>query len=187
MDTGTIAIQLYDGARVELAGKPEVLVTIHDNAKRNRFSQYVRSGSIRVTGLEIHNDGTDNCAVIVALRGCSDGAFFPVTLAAGQESPVDLMLPPRKVRFDLDEAAWPLLQAQRQGTFAFLAGTDPDNNGRAYENLRQQFPMDVACLHNIATAIDLLPDDGDRKVLSYFKQITLADLPFASQGTEGLR
>ncbi len=192
MATASILVNLFDGARRPLVNNPEVLLTIYDSKQRNRLSQFVRGGSIRVKDLNIFDDGSDNCAVIASVRGCSDGAFFPVPLSS-TEAVVDLMLPPRKPAIDLTDATWERLSQDHPDVFDFLAGAAPSDNRDAYEKLRQNARPELACFFNITTAIQLLPDQRPGEVLDFFKKITLETFDtLQSQSpqatvTEGLR
>lgn len=187
MGTAAIKVDLFGGARTAMPQDSEVLITIHDNKARNRFSQFVRGSSIRITGLEVFDDGGDDCAVITSVKGCSDGAFFPVSLVESQESPVSLMLPPRNPAFNLSGATWENLRAAHQPVFNFLAGGQPDVNVDLYKSMLQDHQPEVACLLNITTAMACLPVQPEGGVLSCFKKILIQKLSADSSATEGMR
>ena len=172
---GVIVVRFFDGARKPLTlGKNKILLRIMDGRHREVLSRWVTGPEIRVEGLPVRDNPDDYYSVVAVAKGWKDTGVFPVVISAGKARDADLMLIPRKGRFDFSRVTWdhlPALAPQLAGLVAGKATTDRER----FEGLVRDRPEHAASLLNIAKATSLI-DVGGRSALSYYKELQWDDL-----------
>ena len=169
-----IAIQLFESARQPISAGFKSRVRINDGHHQAVHDKFV-TGPPPLFEVPFFNNFGDDYTVIVTASQHRDAGFFPVKVALGQTPRLDLMLMPKKSRYNFAQAAWDKLKKSDPDLVAILArGVASEQAARSlYDKLldglaRQQDAL--ASLHNITTALKAvnLPVG---KPLDYFKQL----------------
>lgn len=155
--TASIEVRLWNGDRVRMGSAADGVITVRDPFDKNHTLFY-KGDPVLVKGVpDVTPQGRRDCAVIASSRGCTDGGFFPVKLNPEAPAGIDLLLPPKKPTFNFAEASWQQI-ATKSPALHNLLSTAPEAEER-YERLAEDKKTHhhIACLLNIAAAIDTLP------------------------------
>lgn len=183
-ETGTITVNLWDGAQQAFGTVNNALITVRDGSAKVRGSFFERASQIRIR-LDVHENLDDTFAVIASSKGCSDAGFYPVPIRAGVDIGVDLMLAPRRPVFNFARASWQSIQAGWPDLYQFLSGSPGAQDN--FENLRESRDAGcVACLLNIAAALRCLSDRLGENLLAKFRRVQLSPRVDRTK-TEGLQ
>ena len=169
--TSTLTINLYDGTRQPLVDGVDVLFRIFDGNQKQIVNQELSDPSVRFTNLPFHDNFVDNYRVVATADGYYSAGFVPVPLSSQRPAGLDLMLLPKKNKFNFTAAGWDSVKQ----VYPFLASGASDADGKArYENLMANKPKALASLLNLCTAMShiLLPSGTP---LTYLKQVIWDD------------
>lgn len=172
-NTGSIQINVVDGARRAIPAGEQVLVRVIDGNQKEVVARYVNGGNIRVDGLKFHDNLGDRYTVIVWMKGFQQAGYYPIVLERNGVQTVNLMLIPSKRRFDFTLAQWDLLRTQRPALFALLQGgsTDETQARARYERLLRERPEVAAHILNVATALEATPLASQQNALAYLHEL----------------
>lgn len=178
MATSEIRLNVVTGARRPWATGTELLVTAIDGRQKPVIRDSVKidsAGTIRLTNLEVRDNLDDRYTVLVSAKGHADAGFTPIRIQENQTHDLHLMMLRRDAQFTFDSFA--TIKAD-QKLHAFLCGKNPANPEADYDELRDSNEPALACLLNIAAAlqqITLTPFDTlDSNPLSSFKSLESA-------------
>jgi hypothetical protein len=170
-ETATIQLNVFDGSRRPFQSDAELLVTLRDG-----FQNIVHSGfhdtASSAFDVEFFNNLGDNYTVIVSAKKHLQSGFHPVKVTRATPQVIDLMLLPKKNRFNFTEATWPKLKANHPQLAAMLghsAANETEARAR-YEEFMDTASGSLAAILNITTALrDILLPMG--RALEYFKEV----------------
>src|SRR4051794_19190063 len=108
--SGTARIQLnvFNGARKPIDQSVSLLVTLRDG--NNQVHRTDHSGPTVNFDVDFFNNFGDNYTVIASASKHLQSGFHPVKVSPAVPQAVDLMLLPKKNRFNFDEASWAKLK-----------------------------------------------------------------------------
>jgi hypothetical protein len=172
VSTGTITVNVFDGARTPFAAGP-LLITVRDGNQKQVSRAYHNRAATVFEGLTVFQNLGDHYAVLAAAGGYKDSGFYPVKVAAGQNRIVDLMLLPDSSAFNFANAKWaPLCASRPILNVLFSAGAPGETEaGERYSDLMDyESGAVLACMLNLVTAMDqtLLPQGT---ALDYVKEV----------------
>jgi hypothetical protein len=171
-DQPIIQLRVFDGTRMPLANGTEILVRVRDGNQRELVSKFFSKSSLDFTKLPFSDNLADNFTVLVTADGYRDAGFFPVKISPDLPASVNLMLVPRKAKYQF--LAWSDFKA-KYGRFAdFLCCAGPDAGRTNYEQLTKEKPAGLASLLNLTAAMSVIQLPVGTP-LDYFKRIEWAD------------
>jgi hypothetical protein len=146
---------VFDGARKPMPPGTQVLFTIRDGNQKTVFRDY-RGSQIVLPALPFYNNFGDYYTVVAWAQGYEQAGFTPVKVAPNAPQRVDLMLLKKDAACQFGGATWETVQAKRPALACLLAcGTNSPTAARdRYREMVEQRPTELACLLNIATAMD---------------------------------
>jgi hypothetical protein len=164
-DTAQIEVSVFDGRRSPISEHVELLVRILDGNQRQLHSAFHHGPRLEFV-VPFHDNFSDRYTVIVSARGHRQAGFTPVIVREGERRSVDLMLVPKRSRFEF--AAWADLPAP----FARLlgAGVTPAQAKARYAALAGTRPSSLAALLNILTACSTVLL-GHGTLMDYLKEL----------------
>lgn len=171
--TGSLTINIFDGTRQLVPQGTRVLVRILDGNQKFVVDHYYSGPSIRFDGLPFYDNFGDNYTVIVWTPGYEQAGFTPVKIKPGTVPVVDLMLLPSKHAFDFSEASFNVLKLSHPQLWLLInSGVTQAQAKARYEKLLRNDPLVLACLLNIAIALQdtLLPNGNP--ILPYLRELT---------------
>ena len=149
-----LLVRVFNGARQPIDPGVNLLITLRDGFQNQVFRDY-RKGPTIEFDLPFHNNLQDNYTVIVSAKGYRDAGFTPVKVSQTIQQVVDLMLIPKKIKFNFTGAAWATLQGSHPQLYALLSqGAASDAAAKArYNKLAQDDAAALAAILNITTAL----------------------------------
>ena len=172
--TGLLSMHLFDGTRQKIKAGTEVLVTIHDGAQNQLFRDFL-NGSDLDFRLPFHNNFADNYSIVAFADDYEQVGFQPVKVGPNAPQSLDLMLLPKDGDFHFAKARWSDVQAKKPVLGQVFAASVTGDAGAAYETFLEDNPGRLACLLNIATAMQQV-FLAQGTPLDYFKQLDLPAL-----------
>lgn len=163
--TARIELAVFEGTRLPIDASVRLLVRILDGYQRELHSRFHHGP--RLTFVVPFRDSlADRHTVIVSADDRRQAGFTPVVVRGGERRSVDLMLLPKRHRFQF--AAWADLPA----TFARLlgAGLTPAEAEIRYTSVMRDRSASLAALLNILTAAAAIIL-GHGTLLTYLKEI----------------
>ena len=152
--TAKLLLSIFDGTRQLISNEVEILVTLRDGHQTQVHRDYHHGPRIEFDVPFFNNLG-DDYAVIAWAKKYQQAGFHPVQVKANMEQAIDLMLLPKKGKFNFAQAEWTKL-SQTRPQFAKLLSHGAANATEAkkrYQQLRDEQPAALACFLNIATAL----------------------------------
>jgi hypothetical protein len=146
MATSKIAVNVYDGTRQLLSNASEVFVRIIDGNQKSLVASHLQAAKVLFADLPVYNNFGDDYTVLVSKDGYLGAGFRPVRVVAGGSVPVDVMLLPKKRRYDFARASWTSLKASRPTLFALLAAHAPSDEARHPKGRRAVIPSVSWCM-----------------------------------------
>jgi hypothetical protein len=165
-DKCDLKISFFDGTRSALKGA-EILIRTWDGAQQPRKPETCKASAVRFRGLPFADNLVDNWAVVASADGYEQAGFHPVRLVKGALTSVDLMLLPKKRRFDFAHGQWDDVK----GRWSFLSeGVSESAAKTRYNNLIADREAVLAAILNLSTALEqlLLPEGN---AAEYIKSI----------------
>jgi len=170
-EVSSLTIRAFDGTRQPMADGIDTLYRIFDGNQKQIFQSELKVSSQNFK-LPFFDNFGDNYRIILFSDNFYQAGFTPVHLTPTTPATLDLMLLPKKNKFDFSAADWPTIQLK----LPFLAnGVDPAVAKSRYEDLMANKPKVLAALLNITTAMGqiFLPSGT---ALSYLKRIKWEDI-----------
>ncbi len=171
-DKANILLNLFSGSRTPLPNGLDVLIRISDGGQHRWVDKYYK-GSAFNCEVPCYENNNDNYTVLVTADDHRDVGFFPVKVSSELPVAVDLMLVPKRAKYQFP--TWEDLK-KNYGKFAgFLnCGGDDPATKKLYEGLRHDRPAALASLLNLTAAMSAihLPN---LTPLDYFKRIEWDD------------
>jgi hypothetical protein len=167
-------INVFDGTRQVIQKDVKVLMTIIDGYDK----QLVRNDYPPGQPFEVpfYNNLGDDYRVLAYCDGYTQAGFTPVKCSPQTPQSVDLMLLKKSASFNFADARWDVLAASHPTIYGILAHGVPDGGAAKdrYTQLMEKRPTVLACLLNIATAMEgiHLPVGNP---LQYFKELIWDD------------
>jgi hypothetical protein len=174
--TGTIRINIVDGARQPIPDNLQLLIRILDGRKREVLSQWATGSAIPVQGLPFHNSPDDWYTVIVHASGYQDGAIYPVRLQQGRLVDAWLMLEPNHAGFQFAKIETIQADARLYQLLANGAPAGADGVATRYHDTLEAQPMMMGALLTLGTAIRDIPLDDLSSPLDYYWEVMWDDL-----------
>ena len=163
----TMVITLYDGTREPIEGK-DFLMRIFDGFQNQLFDKE-RPAPTTLFHLPYRDNLQDNCTVLASGDGYVDAGFTPVKLSLKAVAMVDLMLLEDKADFKFQ--TWAALKASDPAISNFVSVGSSDADAKEhYDDLRQNKPLALASLLNLATAMNAI-QLPNKTPLDYLKEI----------------
>jgi hypothetical protein len=158
LQTCTLNVNLFSGARTPLAPGTQTLLTIRDGNQRNvslPHNGFMDQPSISVTGLPFQDNSGDNYAVVASGDGLQQAGFFPVHVSTANLAVVDIMLLKKDPSFNFRNASWSLLKQNYPAYANLLAAGAADDAAAAdrYGQLMETQAPVLACYFNLVTAM----------------------------------
>jgi len=172
-NTGSIRINIVDGARQPFQDNLDLLIRILDGRKKEVRSQWAQGPAIPIPGLAFHDSPDDWYTVIVHASGYEDGAVYPVRLQQGRLVDAWLMLEPTHASFHF--APIEALKADAR-LFQLLANGAPGDVAARYEDTLEAQPTLVGTLLTLGTAIRDIPLDDLTSPLDYYWEVLWDEL-----------
>jgi hypothetical protein len=166
----SLTVRVFDGTRQPMADGTNILYRIFDGTQHQIYQSELKVSAPNFKVPFFDNLG-DNYRVIVFSDGYYQAGFTPVPMTATVPTTLDLMLLPKKSKFDFSRADWATIKQK----LPFLAdGVDPARAQQRYADLMANRPKSLAALLNITTAMSqiFLPTGTP---LGYLKQIIWDD------------
>lgn len=149
-----LIVNVFDGTRKPIDPEVNILVTLRDGNQKEVHRDYHHGPSIPFN-VPFYNNLGDRYAVIVFADGYQQAGFHPVHVQKEVEQTVDLMLLPKEVSFNFEDAGWTEL-GNTHTQLRDLLEAGSANSGAAegrYNQLRDDRPKALACLFNICTVM----------------------------------
>ena len=166
-----IQLNVFDGTRNFIDNNLNLLVTLRDG-NQNQVHRDHHLGPTLNFDVEFFNNLGDNYTVITFAKKHLQAGFHPVKVSPTVPQVVDIMLLPKRNRFNFDDASWAQLKKNHPKLFQILAhSADSDSEAKQrYEEFMDKEPGSLAAFLNIATAIrDIILPVG--KALDYIKEV----------------
>jgi len=171
-DSCSVQIQVFDGTRQPMDTGIALLIRIRDGNQKELVSKFYKKPSILFEGLPFYNNFGDNYAIVVSASGYDQAGFHPVHMSPALVQPVDLMLLPKRRKYDFEQAQWDKLAGANPKLAEILGSGAPSAAAakKRYEDLMREKPPSMAALLNITTAMRNihLPQGSP---LDYLKQV----------------
>ncbi len=173
-DNPRIQLNLFASTRQPVSAGFKHLVRINNGHHQEVHSDFHR-GQPQVFEVEFFNNFGDDYSVIVSAKKHHDAGFFPVKVSPGATQQLDLMLMPKKNRYNFANAEFnQLKKADPALTGIITRGLPSEAEARSlYDELldgTDQQQDALATLHNIATAMKAIHLPVGQP-LEYFKQL----------------
>src|SRR6266851_5504903 len=134
--TAEMMVNVFDGTRQFINTSNQLLYRIIDGNQKSIITKSAAQHSLFAQQLPFYDNFGDNYTVIVSVDDYYQAGFSPVKVSLAVLAVVDLMLLPRRSRFDFSEAAWNVLRGARVALFNLLSsGVAPNLAQARYEEL----------------------------------------------------
>jgi hypothetical protein len=169
-----LQVNVFDGTRQPIQADVKILMTIVDGSGKQIIRNDYSSG--QVFQVPFYDNYGDNYRVLAFADNYSQSGFTPVKCSPQTQQNVDLMLLKKGATFNFADASWNVLAAERPLLYRILAhgAADSDAAQDRYTQLMEKRPDVLACLLNLATAMEsiCLPIGSP---LQYFKELIWDD------------
>jgi hypothetical protein len=153
--TADMMVNVFDGTRKLMSPGKKLLYRIIDGNQKPIITKSATQPSLFASPLPFYDNLGDNYTAIVSLDGYHQAGFFPVKVNPKVLAQVELMLIPKKSRFNFTDAAWNTLRQARPTLFSLLAaGAAPNAAQARYEQLMAQKPKTLASFFNLTAAME---------------------------------
>ena len=158
IQTATLNINLFSGARAPLPAGTQVLLTVRDGNQQDVSlpdNGFVNSASVQIAGLPYYNNFGDNYAVVASADRYQQAGFFPVTVNPAVPAVADIMLVAKDATFNFRNAIWNRLTQNYAAYAALLRAGSADDASASdrYSQLMETKPNVLACYFNLVTAM----------------------------------
>lgn len=170
--TATIRLNVFDGTRRPIDKKIKLLITLRDG-NQNQVHRDFHKGSAFDFEVPFFNNFGDNYTVIVHADKHVQAGFAPVRVSQSLSQVVDLMLIPKKGKFNFGPASWGRIKKGHASLFRLVSGgAANETEGKArYEKFMADEPGSLAAFLNTTAALGVinLPVGNP---LGYFRELT---------------
>jgi hypothetical protein len=168
MDTASLKLRIFDGARQPFTQSVKFLVRIVDGTQKKQVEKFYSKSKLLFDELPFYDNFGDNYTVIVTADGYRDAGFFPVKLSDRFTQTLDIMLVPNHPGFSFASARWDAASAK----YPFLA-TGAADAAKLYGDLAEQ-KLPLACMLNLFEAASDIPLQ-QRTPLDYIEAVFWGD------------
>lgn len=176
LKTAEMTINVFGGNRQRLPKGTRILLNIRDGNQQivSLPNNGLMDGpSVAVTGLPFHDNFGDNYTVLAAADGYQQTGFSPVIINPSHPTVLDLMLLRKDSSFNFSSASLNAIGEMRPKLGKLLAaGVASQAEAQTrYADLMEQRPPVLACLLNIAAALEQIhlpvgtPEDYLRELI----------------------
>lgn len=152
-DTARIALNVFDGRRRPVSTDLDILITIRDGHLKQLFRDYRKGPTINFD-VPFYNNFGDDYTVIAYAKNHSQSGFTPVHVSPHLPQVIDLMLLPKRAKFDFGDASWSKLSESHPRLVNILSyGATVADAKKRYADLIENQPGALACFLNVATAM----------------------------------
>lgn len=153
--TGEIQLRVFDGTREPINRGVELLIRLRDGNQKEVVSRFYRASEVPVFEVAVFNNFGDDYAVVVSADQYIQAGFFPVKVSLSQRQVIDIMLLPKRSRFNFERARWEVLAGSHAELIRLLShgAGSPQAARDRYEALVEQRPASLACFFNLTTAM----------------------------------
>ena len=150
-----ITANVFDGTRQPMPAGIDILYTLIDGNQKIVYRDFVRAPSLRAE-VPYHANFGDRYSVVAFADGYEQAGFYPVKAAPNAPQQVDLMLLRKDASFQFGGAQWADIRQKRPVLARLLAAgaASPEAAQERYRDLLEDRPAALACLLNIATAME---------------------------------
>jgi hypothetical protein len=153
-DTGTIRINLFDGARQP--ANVSTFIQIFDGNQKQIVSRFFDGPNLPVPGVPFYDNLGDLYRIVVHAKGYEDSGLYPVHVARNTLVDADLMLLPENGGFQFEpldslRASQPLVHN------LLVNGLGDGQLPQKFNDAKESNPRELAALLNIATAMEAIP------------------------------
>lgn len=156
---GKAIVNVFDGLRQPYSDSPKLLIMVRDGKQNVVSRKFHATPSVQFTGLKISDNLTDDYTFLVSAKHYKDAGYFPVRIAAGVLSVVDLLLIPNESTFTFER--WETVSTRYSKIATALTDASTVEQAAARYNDAKEISGGavLACLLNIAAAMKqiLLP------------------------------
>ena len=153
-DTALITVNVFDGTRRPISPDLDILFTITDGNLKQLFRDFRKGPSVNFE-VPFNNNLADKYTVVAFVKNYSQAGFTPVRVSLHLTQVVDLMLLPKKAKFDFTEATWAKLSVTHPHLIDILSyGATAAAARQRYADLVESQPGAVACFLNVVTAME---------------------------------
>lgn len=170
-DRARIDLNVFNGKRLPFASGAQLLVTIRDG-NQTLIHRDSHPGPHLVFELPFFNNFGDLYSVIAFADKQVQAGFFPVKVSPLATQSIDLMLLPKKNKYDFSAASWNKLKTTHKKLTDILGNSAANASEAAarYEERLDTDEIPLAAFFNIATATrDVILPRGS--ALDYFKEM----------------
>jgi len=151
----SLLVRVFNGARQPFVSTTKLLITLRDGYQKQMHRDYHKGPQIRFEELPFSNNLADNYTVIAYAKGYQQAGFTPVKLSATVERVVDLMLLPKKPKFEFQ---YPTLASlakydRKLATLVSHGAADSTAAEARYSHAIAKEPSGLAAVFNITTAM----------------------------------
>ncbi len=166
--TGTIRLNIVDGARQPIRENVDVLMRILDGRKQPVRTLWAKGAVIPILGLPFHDNPDDWYTIIIHADGYQDAALYPVRLQAGRLIDAYAMLAPTHGMFHF--ARLETLKQDPQ-LFQLVANGCAGEIATRYYTAVENQPLNLGALLTIGTAIRDIPLDDKTSPMQYYWEV----------------
>ena len=128
-DTAGLTVRIFDGRRGLINDASDVFVRILDGNQHQRFAGTL-GGAVTKFEVPFFDNAGDNYAVLASKPGWVGAGFHGIKVAKDRTEPIDLMLIPRKHRFNFARASWSALRAAHASYCTIFEAITPGADAR---------------------------------------------------------
>ena len=172
MATASIRMRVFNGERMLFPTGTQILYRVIDGTQKDH-GRFVNSADVRFSGLPFFDNLNDNYRVIVSDGQYQDAGLFPVTVKAGAEIGVDLMMVPKNPVYNFASAGFANLAAidpKIPGIFSADLGGDAAATAQRWSDKFETAAV-PACVLNILTIMANSTLAGGQQILGFLKQM----------------
>src|SRR5713101_1685985 len=173
--TAEMMVNVFDGTRQLINTSKQLLFRIIDGNQKAIITRSAAQHSLFAQQLPFYDNFGDNYTAIVSVDDYYQAGFSPVKVSSAVLAVVDLMLLPKRSRFDFSNAVWNDLRRTRIALFSLLSsGVAPNLAQARYEELMAQRPNSLASFFNLTAAMEEIHLPAGTP-MDYLKQIKWDD------------
>ena len=161
-----VTLALYLDARTPFPDARDMNVTIGNNAGLSR-NFWGKTPNMQIT-LPFHDGPGDDYRIVVQVDGYRDGGGF-VQANPHVHPMVSLLMIPSHPKFSFPE--WADLQTSQPATAALIAANSQADAEARYLALGTDHPLSLACLMNLAAAMNVIGLGAQETPLDFIKQV----------------
>ena len=166
--TGSIRLNVVNGARQPVRDDLEFLVRVLDGRKQQVASKFVKGPAIPIEGLPYHDNLDDWYTIIVHANGYQDAGIYPVRLMAGRLIDAYVILLRNDANFHFSPIE--TIKADPK-LYQLLANGAAGDVAVRYHAAMENQPLQLGALLTIGTAIRDIPLDDLSSPLEYYWEV----------------